>query len=323
MMQHSEDDLLDQTAFADTTFHESQAPSATQPLPDVFRRRVQQVQRRFTNERRLRSIKQPYLPISLDGSEVRTLRKDVLEVIKVRLERRGISITTIPEAFFAWMLPKNNANATDWNLLVNRPVFISNSRLRQMFKMYRVTGRREAEPGETIFYMRTWAFTLEEFTDLIQAMFEDGFGSHDAPYEFLELIQDLDPVVDAGTTIYLRYFGTTTMGVWERHERDLRTRNQNDSLRSIFFNFCERMFPHVMEAVELDEFPDATLYGELDSHRQHTVDIREQAMIALFGPTTLLNVAKGGLNAKISRSRVGKCCHRHTEHFPASEAPLV
>jgi hypothetical protein len=167
-----------------------------------------------------------------------------------------------------------------------------------MFKMDRVTGRREAEPGETVFYMRTWAFTLEEFTDLIQAMFEEGFGSHDAPYELLELIQDVDPVVDAGTNIYLRYLGTTTMGVWERHERDLRTRNQNDSLRSVFFNFCERMFPHVMEAVQLDEFPDATLCGELDAHRQHTVDIREQAMIALFGPTTLLNVAKGGLNAK-------------------------
>ncbi|KAK4941893.1 hypothetical protein LTR10_018223 [Elasticomyces elasticus] len=294
------DKLLDQTAFTHTTFDEGKGPSATQPLPDVFRRRVLQVQRRFTNERRLRSIRQPDLPVSLDNSGVRVLRKDVLDVINIRLERAGISTKTIPEAFFAWMLPRNNANAADWNLLVNCPVFLPNIRLRQMFKMHRSTGRTEAEPGETLFYVRTFAFTLEEFTDLIQAMFEEGFGSHNAPYQLLELLQGLDPVTDAGTTIYIRYCGTTTQGsAWERHDRDLRNINQRDtSMRSIFFYFCQRMFPDVMEAVELDEFPDATLYGELDSYRQHTVDTREQAMIALFGPTTLLNTAKGGLNAR-------------------------
>ncbi|KIV87790.1 hypothetical protein PV11_03312 [Exophiala sideris] len=281
-----------------TPFDEAKVPSASQPLPDVFRQRAQQVRRRFTNERRVKSIKQPKLPVSLDGTELKNLRQGVFDVVKLRLQHRGVSITTIPESFFAWMLPKNNANAADWNLLINNPVLLSNVQLGKMFNMVSSAGPKEAEPGEVLFYMRTFAFTLEELTELIQAMFEEGFGSHDTPYVLWELIQDLDPVADAGSTIFVRYCGTTTEGsAWDRHEHDLR--NSYTTMKSIFFKICQRLFPHIMAAVELHEFPDATLLtGGLDSHKQHIVDIREQAMIALLGPSTLLNTAKGGLHTQ-------------------------
>jgi hypothetical protein len=55
----------------------------------------------------------------------------------------------------------------------------------------------------------------------------------------------------------------------------------------------------VIAAAEIDELPDATVFGKFaQAAQQHVVDLREQALIAPIGPSTLLNTAKGGLRTK-------------------------
>jgi len=50
-----------------------------------------------------------------------------------------------------------------------------------------------------------------------------------------------------------------------------------------------------MEAVEVDELPDAAMVCSFHHSQQRIVDLREQALIALIGPSTLINTAKGEL----------------------------
>ncbi|KAI1608132.1 hypothetical protein EDD36DRAFT_500098 [Exophiala viscosa] len=282
-------------------FDDDEIPAATQPLPESFRKKVREVQRRYTNQRRARSIKTQSLrfPQSLADTQTTNMRSHVLLEVKKRLQLAGVDISNIPERFFYWILPRNGASTADRDTLLNLPIFLSNDQLRSMIKMVLSRTWKTQEEGTTIFYVRTFAFTLDEFLEVLQAMFEEGFGAQDTPYVFWELIQDLDPEDknDGELVVFVRYCGTSGhSSAWGRHVDDLRSKYV--TFRTTFLKLCKRLHPHVIEAAEVDELPDATIFGKLHTSQQHLVDLREQALIALFGPSALLNTAKGGMNTR-------------------------
>ncbi|KAJ9607557.1 hypothetical protein H2200_007635 [Cladophialophora chaetospira] len=57
-----------------------------------------------------------------------------------------------------------------------------------------------------------------------------------------------------------------------------------------FYRATEELFPDVIDKVTVLEFTDAAIEGNL----KNQIDLREPAMIALFGPRNLLNTAKSG-----------------------------
>ncbi|KAK5235563.1 hypothetical protein LTR47_003036 [Exophiala xenobiotica] len=157
----------------------------------------------------------------------------------------------------------------------------------------------DSDEGATIFYIRTYAFTLNECLDIIQAMFYEGLEAQDTPYILWELVRDLDPgdTDDSEQVIFIRCCGTTSFySAWGRHTNDLRLKYATSI--STFLTICERLHPHVIAAAEIDKLPDATVFGKLQAAQRHVVDLREQAPIAPIGPSTLLNSAKGGLSTK-------------------------
>jgi hypothetical protein len=130
-------------------------------------------------------------------------------------------------------------------------------------------------------------------------MFDEGLEAQDNPYILWELVRDLDPgdTDDSEQVIFIRCCGTTSFSsAWGRHINDLRLKYATSI--STFLTICERLHPHVIAAAEIDELPDATVFGKLQAAQQHVVDLREQALIAPIGPSTLLNTAKGGLSTK-------------------------
>ena len=86
------------------------SPPPTQPLPSEFEKRVVKVKRRFTQERRPKSIKfQQRFRSLLFADTSSELRTKVLHEVRLRLSRVGIETKLVPDRFFAWLLPKNGA----------------------------------------------------------------------------------------------------------------------------------------------------------------------------------------------------------------------
>ncbi|KAK5414407.1 hypothetical protein LTR06_004220 [Exophiala xenobiotica] len=273
---------------------------ASQPLPDAVQKKIHNVQRRYTDQRRASSIRIHELrfPDYLTDTQTVRFRSQIFAVIKSRLQRAHVDIPNVPERFFAWMLPRDGARPADWNVLLNAPIFLPNYQLRRMINMVPSRTWEPPKEGTIIFYIRTYAFTLDEFLEVIQVMFDEGFGAQDTPYVLWELIRDLDPedTCDSEQVIFIRYCGTTSFySAWGRHIVDLKVKYA--TFKSTFFEVCQRLHPEIIEAVEVDELPDAAVIGSLHSQQQ-TVDLREQALIALLGPSTLLNTAKGGFSTK-------------------------
>lgn len=296
------DELLDLVAETQARVREvaEEGPSASQPIPQSFHRATRKIQRRFTGQRRFKSILQheDRFPIALTNNDSVHFRTKVLDRIRVRLAIVGIDTSSMPDRFFAWMLPKNGASLDDWDTLMNTPVLLSNTLLRTMLKMIPSRSRTQSGAGTSVFYIRTFAFQLPELVDVLETMFDQGFGAQDAPYVLWELLQHANTSeANSQQTMFIRYCGTSSYSSpWTRHQQDLKEKYTN--FKSLFFATTMMLYPEIIASAEIDALPDATIYGELDLSRQRSVNLREQALIALFGSLTLLNTAKGGLNSQ-------------------------
>lgn len=169
-----------------------------------------------------------------------------------------------------------------------------------MFSMTLSTAdsRRSADDAR-IFYCRTFTFTLHEFLDLVQLLLE-AFDGHipEQLYAWEALTSAINLAIDTDTLIYIRYIGTTNGTAWNRYVNDL-TSGSVQGLHRIFYEICQAEFPDVLANAEIEEFDRASIEMILRCARQRLANTREQGLIALFGPSTLLNTAAGGLTAEV------------------------
>lgn len=275
--------------------------SSTQPQADTFLRKVRKASRLFTFENRPRRTVEQYnvLTKSLPDSSQSDLRAQVFDLVKLRLKEVGVNIQDLDEQFFSWMLPKNLASVADWNELINKPYLVSNRRLQTMINMRSSTSAETRHPtGTTMFYVRTFAFTLTQLIDVLQDAFgsEGEFSTH--AQRLFAAIRHLDPVADAQTTLYVRYCGMTRSSPWDRHINDLKS--TETCFKTGVLQSCQRLYPAVIAAAEVHELYDGAIHITLERARQRIADVREQALIALFDLDTLLNSAVGGDEVRLS-----------------------
>lgn len=177
---------------------------------------------------------------------------------------------------------------------MNEPLQVSTPQLKRILNLRRSTSLSGVMPlGHTVFYIRCYAFQRQQFLTLVNSTYAFG---HDISldsnaYRIYQAVAGLDENHEA--PVLLRYAGMTTGGSgWKRHEDHLE--GSKSALVSILVQKCKEIYPEIIEAAEVYELPDAELTFPLDTYRQRIADVREQALIALLGPGSLLNSDSGG-----------------------------
>lgn len=148
----------------------------------------------------------------------------------------------------------------------------------------------------TVFYCRTFTFTVNEFLDLVQMLLDEHQDSIPTQlYEWDHYASILNVGADDDVPIHIRYIGQTTRTAWSRYKADLLLHVQG--LHRSFIEICQNEFPEVLASAEVEEFDRGSIEMLLRCSKQRLANVREQALIALFGPSTLLNSSIGGFGA--------------------------
>ena len=167
-----------------------------------------------------------------------------------------------------------------------------------MINMRRCTRFTPTTSGDdTICYLRTFHFTPAQLINVLEVMFLEGIGTSSMAYVLYEKMLHLRAVT-APDGVVIRYSGVSgSVSAWTRHKQDLlkaAVTPHHAPLLTVL-SITRRSYPRIIHRAVIDEFLDATVRGKFSAQRQQVVDLREQSMIALFGPRTMLNTAKGGL----------------------------
>jgi hypothetical protein len=112
---------------------------------------------------------------SAQPSTNQQFRKEVYDEIIRRLHDQGLSTGQLNELDLAWCLPKEGDNPVTWTTLLQHPAFLNDDDLSSILHLRQST-RDTPAPGQntTIYYIRSYAYTVAELTHVIQNLFEEG-----------------------------------------------------------------------------------------------------------------------------------------------------
>ncbi|TPX73006.1 hypothetical protein SpCBS45565_g00121 [Spizellomyces sp. 'palustris'] len=153
---------------------------------------------------------------------------------------------------------------------------------------------RSAEsPGQELYYIRSWAMTVEDLYQLIERWQEDEINPEEvyywlSPFLMLPSDQRIDKMC------YVRYVGKcrSPMVPYKRMWSDMKQRDSG--LLCHFTTILERRFPDTYASGRTFEFPRATLDVFVSDQVR---DDRERILVAFFGRESLLNQQPGGFYA--------------------------
>jgi hypothetical protein len=140
-----------------------------------------------------------------------------------------------------------------------------------------------------MFYFRTYTLLVSQLRDVIA-----DWEASDHYYEEADSWINMMAALRSNDTVYLRYIGATEKT--NPHQRllsDLMRRSSG--FMAIFHETVHRLFPVVLDASVVYEFSGARQMKD-DLLRKSDYDLPEQALIALFGLSSLLNQAAGGFS---------------------------
>lgn len=265
---------------ADRPFSSTDPTSALQ-----YRQRVNKNRRRHTTLE-----EEPYEEQSgqqLPENDAQ-FRQEVFNTIKSRLREEGIHAQDLGERFFGWCLPKYGASRQDWSRLLHHSLFLPNEKLETLLSLEKVGQATRVDKEKlALFYIRTFALTISELAGVLQVLVDEDMRG-DTFLMLVDLVGTLEDTPD--TIVYLRYCGSTGTGnAWLRHVDDLR--NIPPSFLGRLLQALLDECPEVVDAAEVHEVTEATFRFPVD---QSLIDVREQALIALFGLDSLLNTVPGG-----------------------------
>lgn len=150
----------------------------------------------------------------------------------------------------------------------------------------------EVSKKSTVFYIRSFEFTAEEFGEVLGSVLGESYSMNDRIFPWLEQIEELEKQKKRPEeTIWtVRYCGKTNKGPWTRHKQDL---TQSTKAKSWFLTFLEttrRDHPEIALEPTIDMVALATAAEEFDPT---VLNLREQILIALCGDG-VLNMQVGG-----------------------------
>jgi hypothetical protein len=220
----------------------------------------------------------------------------VYKAIIARLQNQDVPTTILNKFFLAFCLPRDNCIPADWDRLLESPMRVTDADLQDMFEIHRSTSSTTQLGNETRYYVRSFMYEVGELEAVLDNLRTDGtvLPNMDKWGEVLEPLSD-------GDAVFLRYCGMSrAVTAWGRHQHDLKILPA--TVLGRILRTTTELYPDIVNSANVFEFPMATVsFGAVAE--QSVLDIREQALIALFGKDTLLNSQKGGkhLSTQIGR----------------------
>lgn len=218
------------------------------------------------------------------------LRNHVFDAIQTRMERALLlNMSMINQPFVSFLLPLKNASRSMWERLLSTPLTLSDTELESMFKLRKCTmqSKQNWQVGHVIFYIRSFSFEVQQLNAVIDHLQSNGVLLGKAE-RWREELKDLSPT----TSIFLRYCGCTASSAWQRHHEDMFTSRRNSDFLHILHT-TKLLYPEIIDEINIYEFVTGTIPISLPGVNE-VRDLREQALIALFGLDTLMNTQSGG-----------------------------
>jgi len=215
-----------------------------------------------------------------------SLQQKILDTIKERVEKSGMSSAGLNFQSLAWFLPQSTSYAQTSVDLLEDPLIVTEAEVRRVFQLKESTAYSSMpDSGQTFFYMRTFMFSVHELKEILQTMLDEGYEYFDKLYVWLAELEELDD----DYLVFIRYIGQTQGRAFDRHYGDI-VRITGSSFARRFIQIALDLHPDVLDSAVIQEFTSATIQFAAD---QKVRDERERVLIALFGNGTL-NVEKGG-----------------------------
>lgn len=228
--------------------------------------------------------------------DLEVLQHEVFDEVISRLQTARIPLSDNMHTLLDFMWPQDHAQV--WQKLLYKPMTVTTEELLAIFDLELSTeSTLMPTPGDQIYYVRSIPLTVESLRRII-GKWQAEKRHADECTAWLRAIRFIE---DWTEIIYVRYIGTSnTCSAWSRHTTDGTRRH--GGLYGHFREAMEEICPDSITSCTTHEFSKAAAkalryldgkYFPLDYDHS---DIREQALIALFGQSVLLNRQAGGVS---------------------------
>lgn len=251
---------------------------------------------------RRRRCSKDSLRISQTGT-LETFRAAIFKEIKDRLARFGVSTR--------WYLPQlvthclaNSVDQRSWDDLLHRPLQVPDNVLKSIFRLHEDLGEDRSTLAclKTTYYVRSFSLSVSQLRDVIADFHENGLY-----YPKKAVWANMIETMQSSDIVYLRYIGRTDWRTaFQRHREDMLMRSTG--FLSKFLISLGHLHPVVIDCSAVYAFSDikSVYQNSLPLHNwqeaQSFREIREQALIALFGLPSLLNQVIGGSQCEFALS---------------------
>ncbi|KAJ3144259.1 hypothetical protein HDU89_008619 [Geranomyces variabilis] len=231
------------------------------------------------------------------SKDVSAIRRLVARKINEEKDLHSMRLSDVTTEDIAYLTPGPGATALQihyWNLLTTQggPLWVSDEDLAVALDLDEQTEDNDTptDLGSQIFYVRSWALTVDELRDIGKNWQEDGL----CPPEMRGWMAAVNHVKQGDKVVYLRYVGTA-MGpttARQRFTEDISGRTAGFLMR--FMDALQQLNPSAYERARVFLFNKATLNPLNPVVAQRYRDEREVQIIAFFGYHNLLNQDPGG-----------------------------
>jgi hypothetical protein len=221
-----------------------------------------------------------------------TFAVNAFKSIVRNLDQKHINTNRLVQRHFSWMLPGPSTTPDQLKIFYavqNYPMVVPTADLAKILKLERSTvASPPTAPGQH-FYSRSWEFTAQQLTAIVQLMVKD--------HVYLdECTAWMDAVSIHNTprhpcTFTIRYIGTVK-GPGRPIDRYLEDLHSTKSgILGDFLNAVEQLFPEVAAAAQVHLIPEASI---TEDGPRFVAEDTERVLIELFHHRTLLNRQLGG-----------------------------
>lgn len=228
-------------------------------------------------------------PASIDVLQARIFAKVVERLQVQNVITHGLLMDQL-----MFMLPQGHPEL--WHDLIYFPLLVSDAELGTILELETSTVvTPNPPPGTTMYYVRSFRLTVRQVLAIV--------AKWDAKDQFFEESEAwkaaTEWISDPEEEVFIRYVGmSTVLSAYARFASDLEMRT--GGVFGAFLAELVASYPEVIDSASVYSFPCASTKALQDKKGRlyplditHT-DIREQALIALLGQTTLLNRQVGG-----------------------------
>jgi hypothetical protein len=239
--------------------------------------------------------------INLEG-----LRTYVFSTLISRIRDEKISIPHwLAPDLIPWALPQHIDHFKQWELLLQKPLFLPNSEMQLIFGLD-IASRdtKKPEPGTSLYYVRSFTMKIAELSDIIST-----WQSKKINYPELDVwLEAIKQQSDRQKEASIRYIGMSShVSAWCRFNQDM-DRLRTGGLYAEFIDEIMVHYPKVAQNLRIFTFPRAEVKAQNGSLYGHpgAINLHEQILIALFGLSSLLNRQSGGKYISYSPSSSDK-----------------